>query len=407
MAKLDNGIHDIIDKYFFYIAITVLLLLSVAIRLKLAPVTQYSSDYHIFLLPWAEHYRSNGIIEGLRQGVGNYYIPYNIYLAVTAQLPGEPWLYIALLSCICDYVMAYFVYRMALVLADAEKAEVGEWLYQKAVLAGVVTLYLPIVILDSALWKQCDSIYSTFIVISLYYVLREKYGRSLFWLGCGFVFKMQALFVLPLFVALYIFRKQGLCWWHFFWLPVWYVLGGLPAMLAGRGKREVLLIYFGQYNSGEAISENHPNLYRLVIEDYNKAMEVYGILKHPAIFGTVAVFAIFVCVSMKYKEAINKTNTIYIALWCVWTCVMFLPGMHDRFSYPVVVLLTMFVLVCDIRKLWLALVLNAVMTIIFSGYTLGGNSLAWATRSFFYAIPYFYVTYDLYRSLQAEARRLE
>ncbi|MDR0219878.1 MAG: hypothetical protein LBI54_00545 [Lachnospiraceae bacterium] len=96
MEKLDNWIHDIIEKYFFYIAMAVFLLLSAAIRWKLAPVVAFSGDYYAYLLPWVEHYRDNGLIEGLRLGVEQY-IPYNLFLAIVAWLPGEPWAYIALL----------------------------------------------------------------------------------------------------------------------------------------------------------------------------------------------------------------------------------------------------------------------------------------------------------------------
>lgn len=400
MEEFENWLHNIIDKYFFQVAIAVLLLLSAAIRWKLAPVTEFSSDYRIFLQPWIEHYREYGIVEGLRLGVGNYYIPYNLFLAVIAQLPGDAGVYISWFSCLFDYVLAYFVYRIALVLQKPE--EIAGTATRKAIMAGIVTLYLPPVILDSTLWKQCDSIYTCFVIICLYYILLEKYGRSLFWLGCGLTFKFQALFIFPLFVALYMFRKEGLRLWQFFWLPALYVLGGMPALLVGRGKRDVLSIYLNQYGSGYAISENHPNVYRLVIPEFDTAMKVYDTLNHPALFGTLAVFAFFMCMIWKYKETVCGAKTIYLGLWCIWTCIMFLPGMHDRYSYPVVILLTMFAIVCDTKKLWVAFVINAVTTIIFASYLFGGGRPSFTVLSLFYVVPYFYVTYDLYRSLQKE-----
>jgi Gpi18-like mannosyltransferase len=364
----------------------------------MAPITDFSWDYKSFLLPWVGHYKNNGIIEGLRQGVGNYYIPYNLFLAIIAQLPGEPWIYITLLSGLCDYIMAYYVYRLALLLTNAER--LGGWSYQKAVFAGIVTLYLPAVIFDSALWKQCDSIYTCFVIISLYYVLREKYGRSLFWLGCGAMFKLQALFIAPFFVILYIFRKKGLRFWCFFWIPICYILGGMPAILAGRRASEVLLIYFHQYRSSY-LSANYPNFYYLIMQDPSEpARAVVATFYHPALLGTLAAFVFFTWASMKFKETVNKADLVYLGLWCVWTCAMFLPAMHERFAYPAVILLTMYVLACDFRKFGVALGLNIITAISFSNFLLQMGSVSFVTLAFFNMLIYLYATYDLYRTLQ-------
>ena len=39
-------------------------------------------------------------------------------------------------------------------------------------------LVIPPVLVNSSMWGQCDSIYTTFILISLYYLLDKKYTKS-------------------------------------------------------------------------------------------------------------------------------------------------------------------------------------------------------------------------------------
>ncbi|MCM1136378.1 MAG: hypothetical protein NC400_12490 [Clostridium sp.] len=105
LNKFEDFIHLIIDKYLFQIGICLILLSSLIIRIHLSPITMLSGDYQYSLLPWVEYYQQNGIIKGLSETMGSYYVPYNLFLAVIAFLPGQPWLYIAGFSIICDTVL--------------------------------------------------------------------------------------------------------------------------------------------------------------------------------------------------------------------------------------------------------------------------------------------------------------
>ncbi|MDR0219879.1 MAG: hypothetical protein LBI54_00550 [Lachnospiraceae bacterium] len=169
--------------------------------------------------------------------------------------------------------------------------------------------------------------------------------------------------------------------------------------------REVLLIYFSQYGSKQSMSASYPNVYYLAMQTYDILARGYETLKHPALFVTLAVLALFVCAIWRFKETISKANMVYIGIWCIWTCLMFLPGMHERFSFPIEVLLTMFVLTRDVKKIWVVVGINMIAAITYSKYLFQANNIMYYILAPFNVIIYFYVTYDLYRSLQAEARK--
>ena len=99
---IDDIMHRIIDKHMDMIGIALLLLISVLIRLHLAPVCVLSADYNDYIVPWVEKYRELGVIGGLSQNIGNYYVPYNIMLAVISFFPWEPYVLVAFLSCLAE-----------------------------------------------------------------------------------------------------------------------------------------------------------------------------------------------------------------------------------------------------------------------------------------------------------------
>jgi hypothetical protein len=78
--------------------------------------------------------------------------------------------------------------------------------------------------------------------------------------------------------------------------------------------------------------------------------------------------------------------------------------MHERFSYPVEVLLTMFVLTRDVKKIWVAIGINMIVAITYSKYLFQANNIMYYMLAPINIIIYLYVTYDLYRSLRGEAK---
>ena len=53
-----------------------------------------------------------------------------------------------------------------------------------------LVLIIPTVMLNSGMWGQCDSIYTTFVILALYFLVKEKYSLSFIMLGISFAFKL-------------------------------------------------------------------------------------------------------------------------------------------------------------------------------------------------------------------------
>lgn len=396
--SLDEWIHTIIDKYIFQIGVVILLLISILIRWHLAPITMLSADYNDFLVPWTETYRQLGLKEGLSRVIGNYYVPYNVFLGLISYLPWEPWVMISLFSCICDYVTGIFICKISkLVLlengVDKEEAD------KRAIVAGLVSVLLPATLMNGALWKQCDAVYCCFMVISLYYAISEKYNKALIFLGISFAFKLQGIFMLPFFVILYFIKKKGLSFIHFLWVPGMYLVGGIPAILAGRRVFDTYDCYINQANTKgfDAMNILYPNIYSFGLTDYPA-------LSKPAILITFGVFIFMALYIMRCKNrnSLNLANSLLVATWCVWTCVMFLPAIHERYNYCVLILLTIVYLLTDLKKIWTAIVLNLISCVQYGLCLFHTRALEDSTMAIFHTVIYVYVTYDLIKKISKE-----
>ena len=78
----DRLLRTVIEKYLFEISMGLLVLLSIMIRVHLAPVCVLSPDYKNYFLPWVEEYRRLGAIGGLAQTIGDYYNQEKVHILV-------------------------------------------------------------------------------------------------------------------------------------------------------------------------------------------------------------------------------------------------------------------------------------------------------------------------------------
>lgn len=396
--NIDACVHNIIDKYLFEIGVVILLAISFLIRWHLAPITMLSADYNDFLVPWTNVYVEEGLKGGLAQAFGSYYVPYNLFLGIISYLPLEPWVMIALFSCTCDYAIGIFVYKISVCILKEKNCNDRE-IYRKSVIAGVVSVLLPATLMNGALWKQCDAVYTSFMIISLYYALKEKNNKSLLFLGISFAFKLQGIFILPFYVLLYIIRKKGLSFIHFAWIPGMYLIGGLPAIIAGRRVLDTYDCYLHQatYSGFDAMNILYPNIYTFGLTDYPA-------LCLPAIMITLGIFILMALFVIQNKNNLTQQNLLLLATWCLWACVMFLPAIHERYNYPVLILLTVVYLLTDLKKIWTAIVLNLISCVQYGICLFHVRALEDSTMAIWHTIIFLYVTYDLINKLKIDDR---
>ena len=275
------------------------LLIAAAIVIRVLCFDYETLDYLNFLKKWVEFYRLNGGFRALRYSIGNYNIPYMYFLALFSYIPVNDLYLIKGLSCIFDFVLAYSAYRIC-----------------KKKCAFFIVLFLPTVIINSALWAQCDSIYVSLALLSIAFALEGKGAKSMILMALSFGFKLQAVFLMPCLVIIWIYKK--LDWKLFALFPLTYIVLILPAVLLGHPFISAFTLYYDQIGTvGTASNYNSPSLTALISADSTML--------------TCAAFAAMVLLIFMPKK--NKTGVIMLCALMVTVIPFLLPHMHDRYFY--------------------------------------------------------------------------
>ena len=283
-----------------------------------------SGDYNVFLTKWVDYFRTNGGFAGLKDSIGNYNIPYLYFLALFSYSGIRDLYLIKLLSIAFDVVLAFGMMKLAGVYTRSLPRRLAAYL---------VTLLLPTVILNGAYWGQCDSIYASFAVLSLWLVLSGRPKSSMVCMALSFSFKLQAVFIMPLFLVMLFAGK--IKFRHFFIFPLTYVLEILPAVLLGRPFKDALLLYFNQAETvGSGLNYNSPSIFAFVNGEINAApVSVAGVA-----ITFIFVFAILFWALSKRRHLGNHA-LMGIALLFVVGIPFLLPHMHDRYFFMADVLI--------------------------------------------------------------------
>ncbi|MCH4191071.1 MAG: hypothetical protein LKF52_02100 [Butyrivibrio sp.] len=402
---IDKWIHHLTERQLQMIGLAALVLLSVLIRIHMAPFCKISPDYNTFFATWVEQYRQLGIRKGLSQTIGDYYVPNNIIYALISKAPWEPWVLIAAVSCSFEYITAWYLYRL-MVFLQVGKTK-GIPLQMKAAYASVMVLFLPCAMWNSALWKQCDSIYTCFAVIALYNLLQEKYRPAVIWLGVSLSFKLQAVLLLPLFLCIYLMKKNFSVI-HFVWLPLMYLLAGLPAILLHRDAKVTYLTYFAQMQEGVSqsygLSSYFPNIYSMGLS------QNYGELAKPAVMLTVALLGVMMIYVHHYRKNMVPSGIMNIGIMSIWTCCMFLPCMHERYDYMMLLMLAVYAAVIDRRMAVPAILANLCSMLTYTIVLFHVETLSLTVISALYITAYCLAAYvtvlTIRKPIEKENRRL-
>lgn len=280
-------------------------------------------DVEVCLLPWYKEIRDGGGFRALGQQVGNYNMLYQTLIAILTYLPIEPLYAYKILSIIFDYCLAAAVGKLVYRYSGGNRKWKGIFAYAAVVLS-------PLVILNSSAWAQCDSIYVCFVLAALAMLCREKYVPAFLLLGVAFSFKLQAVFILPFFLFVYFWRKRFSIL-YFLMIPVVMCVLNLAGVIMGRSFLDIFRIYFDQTSEYKVMVENYPSVWLFLTENYSA--DLYWYLRKTAIVLTIAVLLLLMAVFILIGTEWSPRNLVYIAFLLSYTCVLFLPVMHERYGY--------------------------------------------------------------------------
>lgn len=351
--------HKISVKKITFTVMDILLFLVLtgfALIMRYALRNVVAGDYKMFFEPWVATLReAGGGIKGLSAEFEyvDYTTPYLTILSFISICPFlNTLLLMKLVSIFFDFVAAFAV--MAIVYDRTKNMTYG-------ILGYGALLMVPTVLTNGAMWAQCDIIFTSFVLWSLYFMLKDKPAWSMAFYGIAFAFKLQTLFLAPLYVILWMKGKVKLK--HFLFLPLMYVIGMIPSLLAGKSFWELISVYFFQANGQMdiyALSHKFPNIYQLIGTD--SFLFEYA---DAGIWVTLgALIILMYCFARKQYE-MNACLLLRMGMLLTMTVVFFLPHMHERYAILVDVMAIVYVFF-DFRKLYIP-----VLTILcsFAGYT--------------------------------------
>ncbi len=330
------------------VAIAILLF---GVILRFAGLGFISMDMRAFVMRWYDQLAREGF-SAMRTGFSNYTPPY-LYLLWFATWT-RAWLpevtAIKLISALFDAGNAVWVYKIARI-----KYHEGA----VPLLGAAVFFALPTILLNSAWWGQADSIYTFFVLASLFFLMRDRPLPAMVFFGIAFAVKLQAAFFAPFLFLLML--KRRVAWTSVLIVPLVYIAMMIPALLAGRPFLDTLTIYLSQADTFHQLTMKAPNLYQFISNDWYSPALYLGL-------GFTALLALAWAIGYARKI---KTLTPEIIILCaaVSTTMVpfFLPKMHERYFYLADAMLLL--LAIYLPRLWFVpLTSQVVSTITYSIY---------------------------------------
>lgn len=314
--------------------ILIALLLLVALVVRFLARDYQSTDYIFFTSRWYKFIQVSGDLLAMRLPFSNYTTLYLYLLAIANTV--LPYTYplhaIKLTSVIFDFLCAFAAYKII-------KTQTGST--RRAWIGCIILLLCPTVVANSALWGQADSIFTAFILLSIWRLIKGDGVGALLLYGIAFAFKLQAIFLLPLYGYLVLDRRIRLS--DLFVVPAIYLLVNVPAVLIGRSWLDILGVYVNQSGTYTDLTYNAANIYQWLPAEPGNILSIAGI----------AASGLFV---LGYYWSLRRPNTqvmgqvLLVAMSLLLAIPFLLPRMHERYFYPADALAV--VVAFSDRRLW-------------------------------------------------------
>lgn len=298
-------------------AVAATLAVAVAVVIRLELYDFQSSDYRAFVAQWYDFIKANGGFAAMRYQFADYNVPYLYLIALLTYLPVPVLAGVKTISVLGDLLLAFFVYRLV-----ALRYPRG-WTAFAA--AGAVAL-LPTVVMNGAMWGQCDSIYAAFGLGGLYFAARSRPWWACVFFGLALAFKLQIIFLLPVLAVLVLRRRVP--WRALLAVPAVVAALDIPALVAGASPAQLLSVYVDQMGEYQQLTLNAANIYQLVdFGDHATAVRNIALLVTAELVGGLILYAVVGRAPLTTGRIVLLGTVFAVGL------PFFLPSMHERYFY--------------------------------------------------------------------------
>jgi len=402
MLKIENKLIDFIKKNIVFILMIIATLLGLLLRGS--GIYVESDDFRIWLDLWFSEISNLGV-QSLGKQVGNYNISYQMIILLISKVPiFSPLFKYKMVSMVFDFVLSVSSALLVYEITNHSKI--------RACFTYIIVFCSLNVVFNSAYWAQCDSIYCSFIVLGLYFLIKEKNTAAFLMFGISFAFKLQMVFILP-FLLLYWFIRQKYSLLHFLLIPLVNIVFFIPTLFFGRPISDIYSVYINQMQEYSRIQMNAPNIYAILLS-YNRGRCSYlyysgASFKWLGIALTFLILiSVFVFMIIRNFDLTDKENTMAVLIWSLWTIFMFLPFMHDRYGYLLDIMLIITSIVFYQKLYWVfAVVCNASSINTTCFFLFGSDVISLKVVALIYTSFYLLFTVILvYRILGIDFRQL-
>lgn len=292
--------------------------------LRMIALPFVSDDLRYYFLPWYSEISHRGF-SAVGESFYNYTPPYVILVWISSALERffPPVFLVKFPSLVFEIFLAWGVGKL---VSGFARPEERRRVFLRAFAWASVW---PTVLLNGALWGQCDALYAVGVVWALVAMTASPNGPRSFAahaaFGASFMFKLQSVFVAPLYLVLYLRKKLRPS--HLLVVPAVYVLAMLPAFWAGRDMPSLLRIYLDQGDAYRSLSMNAPTFYAWISDANYDWVYPRGIL-----FAGFALLAVALSFARRFRE-IGARDTLAIGAFFAWLSPCLLPKMHERYFF--------------------------------------------------------------------------
>lgn len=328
MMKWEARLVDSIKRNILWWAAGAAALLGIFIRYSFLPLLV--ADMEFFFTIWHDTARDGGLAAAAIES--SWSALYLYLLTLVSKLGLESITAVKLIPLAFELLLVAGACLLVYQVSPAGKKQ----LY--TTIAFVLLCVHPVLLLNGAGWGQADICYAAFSVLAVWMLLRGKSIGAMVCLGLSLALKLQAVFILPLFV-IYYFCEKNFSIWQFLIVPAVWVLSGVPMALVGQSPLYAITCYIGQAETYNIPTFNCPNLFALLGDALSGKQLIQGMLSRYGMVLAICALGGMAAWLIAKKVHLADRAVLLLGAWCVLVCIFFMPRMHERYGFVGEVLL--------------------------------------------------------------------
>lgn len=335
-----------------HIKIFTIIGLALIVRLFFVSFPPFKSDMDSFIA-WGEQMFSGGPGNFYRSGIWSDYAPgymYFMWLVAIVKHSLFPTAsretYEFLHKCVpvfFDLATGLLLYKiMRWVTRSYGQGERLAHYHLPEIVAGVY-VFSPFTFFTSALWGQVDSVYVFFLLLSFYYLLRRNFSLAVIVYVVAGVIKPQAIVLAPLYLLAFIKERNWrlLLTSGLYGVITFYVLTmpffGLAAI---QGIWKLLDSSINVYPYTSINTFNYWGIFGFWKSDTTPIVAgLTGRTIGYLVWGLTLIYGFYFGLHRIYtqKHHLDAKNASFLACFFIFSAVMFLTRMHERYLFPLFV----------------------------------------------------------------------